>query len=377
MKSILDEIRILRNEENLNIDRNNINRYRVIINEKDGTKTSYYFSTPIYNIHTKKVVDLKFRQEEDGIVLNGSNTQVVIKDTVLLNGLEGSCQITLAGIQQSIHEQRICYDWFDLLPTTNGIAYKVFTDGLQSIELELEVSIPFLNVNSNNKCFALMKEKFLPFITISCIGTLDETNQIIAPALIEYQKINDKKYRMVVSSCSKFGSSVLFEVNMYESKLIQDTTVESRNPEMNNAFGSAAFVGQTDEFGEQWLYTRPLFSSFSELVEQRQDKVVLHIPKYSFVDDKVDLYKIISRFCSFGANWKNKITVANYITNSIQKNGYLSFNITGFVSELQKHYFVRSDGMVLKPIAKERFPIVIATADSYYRPQILEIKSKY
>ena len=66
MKSILDEIKQLRNAEHLNIDRNNTNRYRVIVNEKDGTKTSYYFSTPIYNIQTRNIVDLKFRQNGNG-----------------------------------------------------------------------------------------------------------------------------------------------------------------------------------------------------------------------------------------------------------------------------------------------------------------------
>lgn len=376
MKSILDEIRILRNEENLNIDRNNTNRYRVIINEKDGTKTSYYFSTPIYNIHTKKVVDLKFRQEEDGIVLNGSNTQVVIKDTVLLNGLEGSCQITLDGNQQSIHEQRICYDRFVLLPTTNGVAYKGFTDGLQSIEFELEVNIPFLNVSSNNKCFALMKEKFLPFVTISCIGTLDETNQVIAPALIEYQKISDQKYRIIVSSCSQLGSSVLFEVNMYESKLIQDTTVESRNPEMNNAFGSTAFVGQTDEFGDQWLYSRVDFSMLSELIEKKINKLLFHLPIHNCTDIPIDSYKVVNRFCSFGSNWTNKMATSNFVSRSVLTKHYCSFDLSVFCGGTPKDYYIQPNGFVLKNANVSNQFVPVSTGDAYYYPQIIEINHK-
>ena len=72
---------------------------------------------------------------------------------------------------------------------------------------------------------------------------------------------------------------MLFEANLYESKQIQDTTVESANPEVNNAFGGTAFIGNTTEFGEQWLYSRPDYSKFSELTDRQIIKAVLHMPK--------------------------------------------------------------------------------------------------
>ena len=59
MLSILSEIKKLRGSDApLSVDLNNTNRYRVVINETDRTKTAYYFSTPIYNNITKKAISM-------------------------------------------------------------------------------------------------------------------------------------------------------------------------------------------------------------------------------------------------------------------------------------------------------------------------------
>lgn len=219
-----------------------------------------------------------------------------------------------------------------------------------------------------------MKEKFLPFMTVSCIGTLNSNHQVVAPAVMHHQKINDQRYRISVSSCSSLASSVMFEVNMYEPKLFQDTTVESKNPQSNNAFGSTAFIGRTEQFGEQWLYLRPLFSSLSEYIQQRQNKVVLHLPTYSSPGEEMpDLFMIVSRFCSFGSNWENKIADGHRIAGGTYQKGYLSFDLTDFVALMQKNALIHSDGMLLKPTEKMHDATVIATADSYLNLPVIEI----
>ena len=87
--------------------------------------------------------------------------------------------------------------------------------------------------------------------------------------------------RLSLVSCCSDAECILFEINLYERKLFLDTTVESKNIGVNNAFGSIAFVGDTEQFGEQWLYSRPAFSLISELYEKSLNYAVLHIPKYS------------------------------------------------------------------------------------------------
>lgn len=58
MNSILGEISTLRKGAPLVIDYKNSNRYRLVAIEPNGTKTAYYFSSPIYNSRTRKSVDI-------------------------------------------------------------------------------------------------------------------------------------------------------------------------------------------------------------------------------------------------------------------------------------------------------------------------------
>ena len=80
---------------------------------------------------------------------------------------------------------------------------------------------------------------------------------------------------------------------MYERKLFLDTTVESKNIDVNNAFGSIAFIGNTDIFGEQWLYSRPV--SYTHLdVYKRQVLGLLYANRMQTV-----AYKVIEKFGLF------------------------------------------------------------------------------
>ena len=85
MLSILSEIKKLRGSDApLSFDLNNSNRYRVIINETDGTKTAYYFSAPIYNNISKKLLFMKFDANDNEINYVGSNAKIKFSDRVLL-----------------------------------------------------------------------------------------------------------------------------------------------------------------------------------------------------------------------------------------------------------------------------------------------------
>ena len=64
MISVFDEIAMLRKDAPIEIDQRNHNRYRVVLDEQDGSKTAYYFSTPIYNNRTGKLVDMRFHEKE-------------------------------------------------------------------------------------------------------------------------------------------------------------------------------------------------------------------------------------------------------------------------------------------------------------------------
>ena len=375
MKSILDEIRILRNEENLNIERNNTNRYRIVVNETDGTKTAYYFAIPIYNDETKEIVKPFFQSTQSGYEVIGSNSKTSVDKKIRINSKTDFCQIPLPYTLLGSSPDELKYQDVSLYPTTNGIACKVLPNATGTYSFELECSIPFLNVKANSKSFSLLREKHKPFITISCIGSMDESGGIVSPAKIEYSKINDRKYKIFITA-SEQSLSLLFEVNMYELKLIQDTTVESANPNDNNAFGSVAFIGNTSQLGEQWLYSRFDLSNITGWLDKRVINATWYIPQYSKTNNRISAFQLVSHFCSFGSNWDNKVGFAHKIGEVEGIGKYSIVNVTKMFLDFQKQTNVRQHGVVLKASKNDNSSSAFSTADSYYCPQLIAIHYK-
>ena len=373
MQSVLGEISKLRRGSPIIIDYHNSNRYRLVVQENNGTKTAYYFSTPIYSRRTRKMIDMKFQSNSGAIFSTGSNTNITVSRNVLMENAEGSCSIELSQNCNLISSQKVRCGSMALIPTTNGVAFKCALKANEKATFTIEVGQPFLNVRANDKCFALMKERFRPFVVFSCVGSVDATGNVIAPAKIEYQKLTDRRYRIAISSTSPLAQSVLFEANLYENKLFQDTTVESMNPSTNNAFGSVGFIGNSSAYGEQWLYSRLDYSKIPEIMDKRIQKAVLHMPKLNQSKVEFSAYKVSARFCSFGSNWDNKIPGETPVSDSSSQSGYQSLDFTSLLVDARTKTITKSEGLILKPKIKGSDFSVIATGDSYLAPQIMEI----
>lgn len=373
MQSVLVEIAKLRNGSPIIIDYHNSNRYRLVIQENNGSKTAYYFSTPIYNRRTRKMIDIKFQSNGGTVYSTGSNTNITITNCVLMENAEGFCKIALPQNTSLFSEQEAHSGNVILFPTANGVALKCSVNSNEKCSFIVDVGQPFLNVRANDRCFALMKERFRPFVVFSCIGSIDATGNVIAPARIEYQKLTDKRYRIAVSATSLLAKYVLFEANLYENKLFQDTTVESVNPSTNNAFGSSGFIGNTSLYGEQWLYSRLDYSKIPEIMDKRIQKAVLHMPKFNQSNVELSAYKVSARFCSFGSTWDNKIPGETPVSDSSSKSGYQSLDFTSLLVDSRTKTITKSEGLILKPKVKGSGFSAIATGDSYLAPQIMEI----
>lgn len=373
MQSVLEEIKKLRNDSPITIDYNNSNRYRLVVEENDESKTAYYFNTPIYNQKTRKMIDLKFELDGDYIHSTGSNAKIILFDNILMENAEGVCKIELPQRCDFISaKQAICRNII-LMPTANGLALKCAITQNDRVSFVLEVDKSFLSVRANDKYFALMRDRFAPFAVFSCVGSLDSTDNVIAPAKIEYQKLTDNKYKIFVSAISPFAQDVLFEVNLYENKLFQDTTVESMNPTTNNAFGSVGFIGNSSAYGEQWLYSRLDYSKIPEIMDKRIQKSVLHIPTFNNSTVELSAFRASARFCSFGSNWNNKIAGYTSISDSYLSNGYQNLNLTPLFIDPKTKMISKNEGIILKSKIRGSGFSVVSTGDSYLCPQILEI----
>lgn len=372
MTSILEEIIKIRKNSPLSVDRRNSNRYRIVSNEENGTKTAYYFSTPIYNDRTDKILDMKYHIKDEAIYSIGSNSNITITNHIRLENQDGYCVITLPSkpILLSDHELSCGNERFYL--TTNGIAIKSMCYDNTPFTLTFEISKSFGDIRSNNKYFALMSKKYQPFFVISCIGSEDANGNIIAPVKLSYQKITDRKFSITFDTCTSLAKSFLFEANLYEPKLFQDTTVESANPKTNNTFGSVGFIGTTKEFGEQWLYSRHDIYKLPELNDKKILRAILHLPKINDKAIELTCFGAAVRFCSFGANWDNKTSESMLVSSSKNTDYYIDIDLTPIISDKYGR-LLDSQGFILKPRHKGSIFSVISTGDSYLYPEILEI----
>lgn len=373
LQSVMHEIQRLRNGAPIVIDDRNSNRYRLVVSENNGSKTAYYFTTPIYNRKSRKMIDLQFRPNGGVVFATGSNANITVSDSVRMENAEGSFVMELPRRVTLTSAKELRFGGNSVYPTTNGVAIKANVQSTGYFRFHIEVGQPFLNVRANDRCFALMKERFRPLAVFSCIGTLDMSGYLIAPAQIEFQKLTDKKYCLTVFPKSPLGTSVLFEANLYENKLFQDTTVESRNPSVNNAFGGVGFIGNTSLYGEQWLYSRPDYSILTEVMDKPIEKAVLHIPKLNHSTVAFRAFRVAARFCSFGSTWDNKTAGDVPVSDSVSLGGYQSIDITSLLVDQRTRTIQRSEGLILKSKVKDSGFSAVATGDSYYAPQILEI----
>lgn len=373
MRSILDEISHIRKNDDFEIDYNNMNRYRVVINENDGSKTAYYFSCPIYNNKSRKIIDFEFNSFNGKIYTVGSSSNITLHDTIRMENNDGFCEIQPPNPIVSYSKEKVCYGLDEIYRTTNGIAYKAVFNKEKKSTLFVKVGNSFLNVRATGKYFALMDDQFTPFITVSCIGVIDKFDNFIATAKLEYEVISNTEYKITIVSNENNGVGVLFEVNLYERKLFQDTTVESKNPNENNAFGSVAYIGRTTQFGEQWLYSRVDFDRISELIDKQINKIVMHIPLHNRAYVELNVFKIPERFCSFGSTWDNKITAGDLATTAIVFNGCYTINLMTVLTDPITKKLIHSNGLIIKPKFKDKGFSIISTADSSFAPQILEV----
>lgn len=372
MNSILNEISKLRGGSPIRIDRKNRNRHCILVQETDGTKTAYCFSVPIYNIKTRKLLDRSFHSRQQGAYVCGSNADITVDNEIRMENAEGFCRWNLNAPIGRISNKEIACGADSLFPTTNGLAWRAWTKN-GPVRFTLEGSSPLWTVRANDKYFALMQEEFRPFVTVFAIGTANAAGEVIAPARVDYQKLSDQQYELTVSPLSPMGSYVLLEINLHEPKLFQDTTVESANPKTNNAFGGVAFLGTTAAYGEQWLYSRQDFSSVIDMLDKQVNRAMWHLPYYGVGTIPLSTYRTKARFCSFGSNWDNKVAAASSISDSESNDGYQSLNITALITNSQTKHIIPTDGLILKPKVKNSGFSVIATGDSYYSPQILEM----
>lgn len=369
--TVLNEIKYLRGMHDFLIDRRNSNRYQVVVKEPLG-HTAYCFSTPIYNTHTRRLVHMAFEKSKDGYSFKGSNGSISIhQNRCVFENKNGRVVVFLSETPTVQRDNHQLHPKITVTPTLNGIRFSVNENQLH---LLLKSEVRQAGVRINSTCFSVMSEEFQPFLSVAALYSQDRNGNFF-PVEMSCQDTGDQTYDISLFHENKNGR-FLFEINLYEPKLFQDTTVESAHPDTNNAYGAIGFIGCTKQFGEQWLYSRPDFSKIPDLTSKSIEAVLLHIPVLNLSPESVDVFVPERRFCSFGSTWNQKVTPFAKRTSSINRGRYLTIDVTAVFTNHTDRTLVYNEGLILKkPKGKDNF-IAISTGDCYSAPQILEIKFK-
>lgn len=369
VQSVLSEISKLRLGAPITIDYHNSNRYRLVAQENNGSKTAYCFSTPIYNTNSRKLVRRRFEANGEAFKFTGSNADITAyKGQIVMSNTEGSASIRLPIESMTLCEDHLCSEDWQIYPTFNGIAVHTTKP---SVKFTVSIDKPFLGIRHCSKSFAIMQEEFRPFFTLSPLTSSDRYGRT-SPTEVHFEQIDERTYKLGI--CAVEGSGISFEANLYEPKLLQDTTVESAHPDENNAFGGIAFLGKTSALGEQWLYSRLDFSKIPELHSVYVKKVQLHLPVIYSTGNELSAFAPKARFCSFGSTWNNKIAELPK-TAKIYKNGaYMTVDLTEVLTNTSEGRLIHTEGLILKPKGRDSGFTAISTGDNYGLPQILEVR---
>lgn len=217
-----------------------------------------------------------------------------------------------------------------------------------------------------------MKKKFLPFVTVNCVYATDGSENSVAGAELAMKKDSDLQYRLRMKSTIENATKLNWEINLYEPKLMQDTTVESSRPNENNAYGNVAFLGHSPDHGVQYLYSRFDFKKIKVDSLKKMKRILLYVPYYVAGDQEFRIAAPFRRFCSFGSNWANKVSANRIGASWWRQNGCFVFDLTHYLLT-DEGKLKENNGIVLIP-SKSNEVAVMATADNYNMPQIIEIQ---
>lgn len=349
-----------------------MNRYG-LISKSDNNMKAYFFSVPILSQTTKKIVNSKIEKRDGVYYYNGSNCEVKIyNDRIMLcKGKEiiflhfnAQKNIVLSEDGSYLKAEDIIF-----FPTFNGIIIKQ-RGNKAKIKME---STTQKDVKNNSKNFAFMQSKFEPVVTFNAMFAENRYRDTFYNIMLHSNKITDNLYELELIASNENAFQLTYDINMYEPKLIQDTTVESKNPCENNAYGNISFLGKSSCLGIQFLYSRVDMEKMDLPTNIQILNVKIHIPYYTINGNDFRISVPVKRFCSFGSNWNNKIPYSNDVLLGIRNNGYITFDISKYViSKTGK--WNPNEGFVIKSQG-EHFSI-IGTGDNYYTPQIIEITFK-
>lgn len=329
----------------------NRNRYRLLL-RKDETLIAYFASCPLYRESDGRLLQPDWETSGDGFTYRGVNALVETKQSLVkLSNAFGCCQISLPPETT-------------LVPSANGVGIRL-AGAISEISLQHDL-LGTLRCSTHD--LALMQDEYLPFFTVC--GLFGEGDSELRP--LKIYVTSQSEHGEILRVCCPSARSMVLEANLYAPKMMFDTTVESAHPQENNAFGGIAFLGRTEEWGEQWLYVRFDATQLQDL-PGRIVRAQYLIPRLGGIGQSVAAWRSAAPFCSFGSNWENRIACGDLVAQAKGFDKYQSLEVTNEIRTLIQQREPRHAGLIVRSIGAEG-STVLSTADNYVRPQLLRIE---
>lgn len=368
--STLETIAYLTQRNTLNVSENQVNRYCVVLNTRDG-KEAFYFSTPIYNSLSRKLVGRKFIALNGFYQMTGSCCTIQVTNTNIQFQKDNKT-VSLEfckNIVWKLSDGYLMSDDVNIIPSYNGV---VIEGNIRKMLFNIKMNFKHNGIRSSHSCVCFMESKFKPIFVVSSLKAQRKTNNC-SPLLVKFNKQSEAMGNFVFYSSDPIATHGSIEMNFYEPKIIQDTPVSQKHPKENNAFGAIGFIGKSDFYGTQWLYSRLDTNKMPELQNKLIRNIKLYIPRFNQSSVQLTAVDLPNRFCSFGSNWSNKLQAGNKKRDVIARDEYVCIDITDLYTSRGRLH--ESAGMVITPINRAECEYEpISTGDSYCAPPIICVK---
>lgn len=145
-----------------------------------------------------------------------SETKIKLDSNILLENKDGFCMIHLPQSSPFKTVLKTCDKNIYVFPTEGGVLLKCAVKDDKSISFIIDVGEAHLKVKHEDKSFALMRERFLPYVVFSNASHTQAIDNMILNAKITYKKLADKRYMVTVSADSA-AQHILVKIILYEN----------------------------------------------------------------------------------------------------------------------------------------------------------------
>lgn len=343
---------------------NSDNRYLIKFQERDGSISEIYFSVPIRNQQTNDIIQAKFTNTDHYYKYSGSNMQLSINNNkIKFNNDKANPIVTLTDNYINKRNEKLIYLRSTISPTLNGLLFDISE---RQYTLNIYSVLPF-DLRINDRFVAMLGNDGKPFITISCLGAYSANNIFMGVSNIKYDRNDQHNLSVTVYHNNPNTTHFLFEINMFEEKIFEDTTVESKNPTLNNIYGSLAVVGNSGQYGDQWLYSKINMTKLNTN-NKKMRSLTLFYPQHDKSDNICSAHKLEKSFCSFGSIWNNKIDLSSVSAQMTAQNGFYYVDVSDMF--INKNALPHALAYVIR---SKTHGAPLSTGDSYAYPPFMII----